>query len=297
MVAASGLAAQVWQGNPFVNVVIETPHPLQDFWGCVRALRGADLFDGEACTTLLTSGNERTKVTLAAVLARPSRRVGFAVHPELVMPFPLRYDPALSQIGNNLRLLRAMGLPVEGSGEPFLDAKAQQGYADGLLGPRKKVRIALATQTSVTQRKGWRAERWVELVRGLRGAEFVLVGTAAERPAIEALQDEFGFEAKCVAGQTTVGQLAAVLARCDAGVMLDTGPLHVARAVGLPAVVIAPGWSPVHEWLPVGNVRYRILKNREFAPPAPADYVIDEVSVAEVVGAVEELLRAASQPA
>lgn len=42
----------------------------------------------------------------------------------------------------------------------------------------------------------------------------------------------------------------------------------------------------MHEWLPVDNTRYRILKNADFPPPPPHDYVIDEVSVAEVIAAV-----------
>ncbi len=293
IVAASGLAAQVWQGNPSIDRLVEVPNPLQNLRACVTALRGLRLFDGEACTILLTTGNERTKITLAAVLAGPSHRVGFAVRQQLVMPFPLTYDPALSQIANNLRLLHAVLLPTAGNTEPVIDSLAEQSYAEQLLGARTHTRIALATQTSVTQRKSWRAERWIELAVELRArhdAELVFVGTAAESPAIDALRARIPFETVSVAGRTTIAQLASVLALCDAGVVLDTGPLHVARAVGLPAVVIAPAWSPPHEWLPVGNPRYRILKNRDFLPPAPEDYVIDEVSVAEVLTAVAELL-------
>lgn len=291
-VASSGLAAQVWQGNPFVDQVLLTPTPLKDLRGAVRALRSARLFDGEPWTTLLTTGNERTRITLAAVLAGPSRRVGFAVRGELLHG-QLRWNPDLSQIANNLRLLEPLGFEVPARGEPMIDAEAQRSYASELLGSRMRVRIALATQTSVTQRKSWRAERWVELARALRArydAELVFVGTAEESDAIDALRGLVGFDTISIAGRTSIAQLSAAFALCDVGVVLDTGPLHVARAVGLPAVVIAPAWSPPHEWLPVGNARYRILKNRDFLPPAPDDYVIDEVSVAEVLAAVTELM-------
>jgi hypothetical protein len=54
-------------------------------------------------------------------------------------------------------------------------------------------------------------------------------------------------------------------------------------------VIIAPAWSPPIEWLPVGDERYRILKNADMSS-APADYVIDEVSVAEVTSALDELI-------
>lgn len=289
VVASSGLAAQVWEGNPHLERLVSTPKPLADLRGAVATMRAANLFDGQPWTTLLTTGNERTKITLAAVLAGPSRRVGFAVRGELLHTH-LHWDPALSQIENNLRLLQAVlpgasdALPREPRIYPVSDGMTLQ--AGG--GPR----IALATQTSITQRKKWRDERWVELAHALHerhDAALVFVGTVAESAAIDELRAKLSFATISIAGQTTIQQLAAALQQCDLAVMLDTGPLHVARAVGLPVVVIAPAWSPPNEWLPVGNPRYRILKNRDFAPPAPDDYIIDEVSVAEVLAAVEEL--------
>jgi hypothetical protein len=60
--------------------------------------------------------------------------------------------------------------------------------------------------------------------------------------------------------------------------------------VGLPMAIIAPGWSPPLEWLPLNNPRYRILKNADMVV-CPPDYVIDEVSVDEVTGALRGLLQ------
>ncbi len=294
IVASNGMAAQVWEGNPHLEQLITTPHPLNDFRGSVSALRQARLFDGQPWTTLLTTGNERTMITLAALLAGPSRRIGFAVRGVLLHEH-LRWDPALSQIDNNLRLLR-MAVPDAAAPvtrEPRIYPVRGVGSAASMVMPlRSGPRIALATQTSVTQRKKWRDERWIELAHGLReryAAELIFIGTAAEANAIDDLQARIDFPTTSIAGQTTIQELAAVLRACDLGVMLDTGPLHVGRAVGLPVVVIAPAWSPPPEWLPVGNPRYRILKNMDFLPPAPEHYIIDEVSVAEVLGAVEEL--------
>ena len=153
----------------------------------------------------------------------------------------------------------------------------------------------MVTQTSPTQRKGWRTERWIALGRYLiehEGADLVFVGTAGEAGAIEALRAQIGSPTLSVAGQTGIAELAAIFMRCDLGVTLDTGPLHVGRAVQLPMVILAPAWSPVHEWLPVKDPRYRILKNLDFAPPAPADYILDEVRVDEVIAAVKDLTQA-----
>jgi len=43
------------------------------------------------------------------------------------------------------------------------------------------------------------------------------------------------------------------------------------------------------EWLPVGDPRFRILKNADM-PVATPDYIIDEVSVEEVNTALMELM-------
>ena len=74
--------------------------------------------------------------------------------------------------------------------------------------------------------------------------------------------------------------------------------MHIGRSVGLPMVIIAPAWSPPLEWLPVGDARFVILKNLDMTPAQmPADYIIDEVSVEEVIAALEGLLGPASPDA
>ena len=155
----------------------------------------------------------------------------------------------------------------------------------------------MVTQTSPTQRKQWRAERWIALAEHLirrEQADLIFAGTAREADAVNALRAHIPHTTISVAGQTGIADLAAIFTRCDFGVTLDTGPLHVARAVDLPMVVIAPAWSPVHEWLPVGDPRYAILKNANFAPPAPDGYVIDEVSLHDVLAAADGLMESAA---
>ena len=93
-----------------------------------------------------------------------------------------------------------------------------------------------------------------------------------------------------MAGKTTVAELAAVLAQCDLIVSLDTGTFHVARAVGLPGVVIAPAWQSPLEWLPVDSEHYRVLRGPALTN-TPADYWIEEVSTEQVTDAALGLLE------
>ena len=84
--------------------------------------------------------------------------------------------------------------------------------------------------------------------------------------------------------------MAALLAQCDLIISLDTGTFHVARAVALPGVVIAPAWQSPLEWLPVHDERYRVLRGPSIRD-IPPDYSIAEISVNQVCDAAQTLLK------
>ncbi len=304
--AASGFALEVLRGNPGLERVIATPSPLRELLPAANAIRRAKVFGCEHYAVLLTTGNERSRTMLASVLAGAVNRVGFTIVPELA-EVSLQYDPRISQIANNLRIVGALGhgaALVEkleedpGLLEPqvFPSAedveKAHQLLKEQGVDESRPFGVFI-TQTSPTQRKSWSEERFraaAEMLQREYGMQIVFAGTAGESAAIEALRAGIAFRTASVAGQTGLLELSALLGLADVALTLDTGPMHLARAMRLPMVVIAPAWSPPVEWLPLGNPRARILKNAEMEM-APLDYVIDEVSVAEVEASLRELLK------
>jgi len=296
-VAASGIAAEIFANHPDVERMIVTPSPLKDLRGAVGALRDARPFAGEPFVAITTMGNERTKIAIATMASGAGARVGFTEAPELYRA-TLQFDPQRSLIDNNLGILETLGFEflhyepeIHFSGQELVWAKnalREAGVRDG------QMVVVFVTQTSVTQRKGWRVERFQAAARYVMqsyGAHIVFVGTQAEADAIETIRAGLGEATSNFAGKTTLLQLSALLSLCRAGLTLDTGILHLGRAVGLPMAIIAPAWSPPIEWLPLGNPRYRILKNADM-PAATADYIIDEVSVEEATAALDELIAA-----
>jgi ADP-heptose:LPS heptosyltransferase len=294
-VAASGIAAEIFANNPGVDRLIVTPSPLTDLTGAIRSLRAARPFGGEQFAAVTTMGNERTRVALAALRSGASVRVGFTEAPELYK-IALRPDPERSLIDNNLRIVEALGHDFRHyEPEVFFrdedlawarDALRRGGVRDG------QMVVAFVTQTSVTQRKSWRGERFQAAARHMMeryGAHIVFVGTLAEAEAIEAIREGLSGATSSLAGETTLLQLTALLSLCRVGLTLDTGILHLGRTVRLPMAIIAPAWSPTIEWLPVGNPRYRILKNADMTV-CPPEYVIDEVSVEEATAALDVLV-------
>jgi ADP-heptose:LPS heptosyltransferase len=303
--AASGFALEVLRDNPGLERLVDTPSALSDPLGAARALRQANFFRGEPFAVLQTTGNERSKIVGAALLAGFSTRVGHTVAAQLSAA-PLVFDDRLSQIANNLRIVAALGhspaLIAALQANPDLiepqvfPSPADRATAQTLLreqGIDEARPIAVfITQTSATQRKSWRPERFRAVAEALhrdQHMQIVFAGTAKESPAIDDLRAALTFPTANVAGRTSLLELSALLSLADVALTLDTGPMHLARAVRLPMVIVAPAWSPPIEWLPLDNPRARILKNLDL-PEAPDEYIIDEVSVDEVLQNLNDLL-------
>lgn len=300
-VAASGFALEILRNNPGIDRLIETPSPLRDLRGAVRSLRAQHPFDKAPYVTLTSVGNERTRVAAQAILSGASTRVGFTVAPQLYR-VPLSFDYTRSQIANNLRIVEALGHTSQHFEPQIFFTEADRTDAENLLAergvPPGSPTSILITQTSVTQSKSWRPERFQAAATFLFerfGLHIVFVGTAAESAAIDQLRAALPFATTSVAGKTTLAVLAALMSNAAIGLTLDTGPMHIGRAVGLPMVIIAPAWSPAIEWLPLGDPRFCVLKNADLPSPSPG-YIIDEVSVDDVTQALEAQMRRPTQP-
>lgn len=295
-VVTSGFSAECFRNHPHVDHFLETVSPLKDRATAIRQLKEAKLFRGEPFVAITPKGSERTPIAMAVRSSGAAVRVGFTTVPQW-FDIPLDFDSEISLIDNNLRIIAALGHdPIQGVPPIIVPSKEDRERAERLL-PQDQIQgrqlAVLVTQTSVTQRKSWRADRFKAVAEHLvnkHNVFLVFPGTAGEHEAIETLREYIGLPSINIAGKTGIADLTAVFQQCRIAISLDTGPLHIARAAGLPAVVIAPAWSPVIEWLPVEDPKYRILKNATIPAPPPEDYIIDEVSVGDVIAAADSLL-------
>jgi lipopolysaccharide heptosyltransferase I len=102
--------------------------------------------------------------------------------------------------------------------------------------PRPWVAFAVGSRW-VTKR--WPTAHFAELARRMHsdfGGTCVFVGTPDEAALSREMIDQLRGPARDFTGTTTLPQLAAVLAACDTMVGNDTGPLHLAAALGRPCV-------------------------------------------------------------
>jgi lipopolysaccharide heptosyltransferase II len=83
------------------------------------------------------------------------------------------------------------------------------------------------------------------LVRDL-GCQVLFTGTASERPLVEAIQQAMGAPSQTLAGVLSLGQCAALLSLAPLLISNNTGPVHIAAAVGTPVVVLYALTNPQH---------------------------------------------------
>src|ERR671916_2548792 len=93
-------------------------------------------------------------------------------------------------------------------------------------------------------RRRWPAEKFATVGDALArsGARVAVVGVEEDRPLISGVVAAMSHEAYNLCGQLSLGGLAGILSRCAVAVSNDSGPLHLAMAVGAPTVGIY--WGP-----------------------------------------------------
>jgi ADP-heptose:LPS heptosyltransferase len=140
----------------------------------------------------------------------------------------------------------------------------------------------------------WSPDRWAKAVVALTaaGSRVVVTGGPAEAGLTEHVAGACGTD---LSGRTSFRELAGILAGADAVVVGNTGPAHLAAAVGTPVVSLFAPVVPAVRWAPHGE---HVLLGDQNAPcrgtrardcPVPGHPCLDLVDPADVVAAVAEV--------
>jgi ADP-heptose:LPS heptosyltransferase len=188
-----------------------------------------------------------------------------------------------------LALATAAGFPPEAADDRRLAVKDPGEPPSGL--PRGHF-VAVHPGTDAPAR-AYPLELWREVVAQLArsGRRVLITGSAGEARIARQLRPAVDFT-----GRTDVAGLAATLARADALVVGNTGPAHLAAAVGTPVVSLFAPVVPAVRWAPYG-VPTVVLGDQQAACQGTRvrECVIEGhpclsgVTPAEVVAAVDKL--------
>ncbi len=299
VVATRGSGAATLLHHPRVHQLIETENdPLAStraLWSTAAALRKQLVALGLRPDVVVQDASSRRGTwALFAALLRLAPTVGFA-DARALYDQHLPYDPHHSLIENNLRLAAALGGPaVHREPKVFFSADDLQ-HARELLQAAPKTRtgrIGFVLQGSGGQRTGWHDERFAEVVRFFEANHYetVFFGTMADAHGIERVRTLAQAHGRSLAGLTSIAQAAAALCLCDLLITVDTGTMHLGRAVGVPMVVLGPSWQRPLEWLPLDVKNVRILRGPD-QETVPENYHLDEIEVSDVLAAATALLQ------
>ncbi len=215
-----------------------------------------------------------------------------------------RWVPGRPEVQSRLALLAELGVEVETNAplplpafpvEPTLRKWAADTWAQTRPGnhPPSEAIAATATRSAGprvvvhagagTEAKRWPVEHWQRLVHLLRtrlGAQVALVGTSEELDLGEAIARyrpepvveepaPVNVSEGCVTnwvGRFSIVELAAVIEQADLFIGADSGPAHLAAAVGTSTTVLFSGAVPIRQWCPQAK---RVLVLRSAVPCSP----------------------------
>ncbi|MFI1003845.1 glycosyltransferase family 9 protein [Streptomyces galbus] len=146
--------------------------------------------------------------------------------------------------------------------------------------------------------RAWSPARCAQAVRALAdaGHRVVVTGGPGERELTRRVAGADGVD---LGGRTGAPELAGVLARADAVVTGNTGPAHLAAAVGTPVVSLFAPVVPAERWRPYGVPC--VLLGDQHAPcadsrarqcPVPGHPCLESVTAHDVRLAVEKVRQA-----
>lgn len=249
---------------------------------------------------------------LLAYLAGIPRRVGYEI--EECRPFLTEKVPFVPchAVEQNLKLIEKMcGVsfqkdrddlsleytPTEGERESINKLLREQGISD-------EDRLVAIHPGATSEVKSWREDWWARVADILSerdGVRIILTGGPGDVALCKQVQETMENPCVVLAGNTTLGELAALLQRCSLVLGADSGPLHLAVAMGTPTVHLYGPSDPLI-FGPWGDQRKHVVLQTPFpcAPCGVFDYPAAElpyhrclwvIGPEKVLAAAEKLFR------
>ena len=191
-----------------------------------------------------------------------------------------KYPDTLSEVERNLALAELLGCPIDDRGLEFPLFNQDYAEAAALLH-----RLPLATRPWIGIHSGARppSRRWpVEYFAQVAdtfarrfNAQVILTGSPGEKSTVQLVADLMVTQPLNIAGETSLGGLAAIISELDLFISNDTGPAHLANALDVPDVTIF-GPADYRRWAPLNQERHRIVRHPvECSPCSYWDCPID----------------------
>jgi heptosyltransferase-2 len=226
------------------------------------------------------------------------RRIGFATEGRrFLLTDPVAYKNDQHEVNNFLDCLRKLEIPIRThhlelwpSAEG--DAKAQSLFADKGW-KRSDLKIVIHAAASLPA-KQWPLERFSAVMRALQRkyrAKFIYTGAKEDAVLYTQIEKEGPFDGLNLCGITSLRENISVYSHSDLFFGVDSGPMHMAAAVGVPVIALF-GPTDERKWGPWGEGHFVITKRLSCHPCKPHKCEKNEcmtgIEIDEALEAVEK---------
>uniref|UniRef100_A0A7C3Z2N0 lipopolysaccharide heptosyltransferase II n=1 Tax=Desulfobacca acetoxidans TaxID=60893 RepID=A0A7C3Z2N0_9BACT len=299
------------------NAPVLAGHPaLDEIWPVPRPRLGSSRFPQYLRQMLQTAGRLREqpfdlvidlqgllKSAVWTALAGSNRKLGYNGTREFsYLPLTERlapFDPEAHAVWRYLNVARHLGAPDR---PPRFRLGLTLPPDLSRLVPESGQPLAVLHPGARWATKLWPAASWARLAGWLawdKGFQVVVTGSEADRDMIEGIIIQAGRPLIKLAGRTSLAELAALLRKARFAVTTDTGPMHLAAALGSPVAAL---FGPTAPWRtgPFGDghevVRLGLACSPCFRRQCPEPRCLTELPVASVQDAVEKILLHRKNP-
>ncbi|MEZ4528421.1 MAG: lipopolysaccharide heptosyltransferase II [Desulfobacterales bacterium] len=210
----------------------------------------------ETSYDLIIDFQQLLKSGIPVRLARGMRRAGFDRGMEHMEHSHLFLNERIRPVSMEIHALRRYLMLIESLGVPVRDLEyripvrtAERNAVEELLRGAGRGRMLVGINpVAQWKTKLWQNEKFAlladRLIRDM-GADIVFTGGPGDRETVEDIRSRMKEASLSLAGKTNLRQLAALYEKSDLVISTDTGPMHLAAAVGTPVAAL---FGPTAPW-------------------------------------------------
>ena len=218
---------------------------------------------------------------ILALLIGARYRIGYATEGrQILLTHSVPFKTDMHEVDSTLSVLEAASIPIA---DRYLEAfisKEEQNQVATYIAPATDERRVLIHAAAAHPDKLYPLESWAEIVRVLHEKhrfQPFFTGADQDFDLYEQLQRVSGVQGVNLAGKLSLRSSMALYSNLDLAICTDSGPAHLAAAVGIPTLSVFGPTDPIR-WRP-----YQAIPRRRQGKDADRSAVASRVGAEELI--------------
>lgn len=200
---------------------------------------------------------------ILSLLIGAKNRIGYDTEGRrLLLTHVVPFNDQKHEVESTLDVLRSAGIEIQDKAlEAWISPQERQEILASVKELSTKNLKVLFHAAAAHPDKLYPLESWAELMKTLAAKQPItpfFIGSKEDIPTYEVLQTLSGIKGVCLAGQLSLRQSMALLAEMQLAICTDSGPAHLAAAVGTPTISLFGPTDP-ERWRPWGEAHKAIF--------------------------------------